>query len=73
MKRYAAIGDRQRQQVSSSFRVARQVPNEESLCPTTSSFITPKLAVNTKGNWVYVVNLEQGESTTQLVRTERCA
>ena len=54
-------------------RHTRQVADEERLCPVTSSFITPRAAVNTRGNWMYVVNLEGSEQTSQLVRTERCA
>lgn len=70
--RYVRLSSRRQQ--SSSIRVARQVSNEEKLCPTTSSFIMPRAAVNTKGTWMYVVNLDGADQqNTQLVRTERCA
>lgn len=60
--------------MASNTRVARQVPNEEQLCPTRSAFIAPRTAVNTRGNWMYVVNLEGADQqNTQLVQTERCA
>ncbi|RZF32268.1 hypothetical protein LSTR_LSTR009457 [Laodelphax striatellus] len=41
------------------------------LCPTRSSFIMPKAALNNKGNWMYVVNLDQ-DRYSQLVRSETC-
>ena len=73
--RYARLSSRRSQpSVMTSRRVTRQVPNEEKLCPTTSSYIMPRAAVNTKGQWMYVVNLEGSDQlNSQLVRTERCA
>ncbi|XP_075233069.1 protein spaetzle 5-like [Lycorma delicatula] len=41
------------------------------LCPTRSQFVMPKAALNNKGNWMYVVNLDQ-DRYTQLVRSETC-
>lgn len=41
------------------------------LCPTRSQFVMPKTALNNKGNWMYVVNLDQ-DRYTQLVRSETC-
>jgi len=64
---------RRRVSVKASFRVARSDGAETSLCPTRSQYITPKAAVNTKGDWRYVVNLHKAGQTSQLVRTERCA
>lgn len=44
------------------------------LCLTNSQYIMPKAALNNRGNWMYVVNLqEQGDRYTQLVRSETCA
>ncbi|EFX70522.1 hypothetical protein DAPPUDRAFT_309408 [Daphnia pulex] len=72
--RYAPMPSRRQQSLQSNSRVTRQIENEEKLCPTTSSFITPRTAVNTRGNWMYVVNLDgEDQQNTQLVRTERCA
>lgn len=72
--RYVRVAPRHQQSVSGNTRVTRQVSNEEKLCPTTSSFIAPRTAVNTRGNWMYVVNLEGADQqNTQLVQTERCA
>ena len=72
--RYAPVPSRRQQSSQSNSRVTRQIENEEKLCPTTSSFITPRTAVNTRGNWMYVVNLDGADQqNTQLVRTERCA
>ncbi|KAK6620935.1 hypothetical protein RUM43_011234 [Polyplax serrata] len=43
------------------------------LCPTASNFIMPKAALNTKGSWMYTVNLyELDNRYTQLVRSETC-
>ncbi|KAF4517263.1 hypothetical protein B566_EDAN008597 [Ephemera danica] len=44
------------------------------LCPVTSSFVMPRAALNNRGNWMYVVNLnEVDDRYTQLVRSETCA
>lgn len=43
------------------------------LCPTTSNFVMPRAAVNTRGNWMFTVNLnEVDDRYTQLVRSETC-
>ncbi|XP_069674271.1 protein spaetzle 5-like isoform X2 [Periplaneta americana] len=43
------------------------------LCPTRTEFIMPKAAMNNRGNWMYVVNLnEVDDRYTQLVGTETC-
>ncbi|XP_015609174.1 protein spaetzle 5 isoform X1 [Cephus cinctus] len=56
-------------------RTKRQANSQATaLCPTNSQYIMPKAALNNKGNWMYVVNLqEQGNRYTQLVRSETCA
>uniref|UniRef100_A0A1B6DZ39 Spaetzle domain-containing protein n=2 Tax=Clastoptera arizonana TaxID=38151 RepID=A0A1B6DZ39_9HEMI len=46
---------------------------EIQLCPTRSRFIMPKAALNSQGNWMYVVNLERDQNRfTQEVRSEVC-
>ncbi|XP_073989450.1 spatzle 5 Toll-1 receptor isoform X2 [Rhodnius prolixus] len=54
-----------------STRTKRQL-NTLSLCPTMSQFIMPRAALNNKGNWMFVVNLDQDRRYTQLVRSETC-
>ena len=67
------MSSRRQPSIPSNSRVTRQTDNEEKLCPTTSSFIAPRTAVNTRGNWMFVVNLEGvNQQNTQLVKTERC-
>ncbi|XP_046393934.1 protein spaetzle 5 [Ischnura elegans] len=47
--------------------------NTQKLCPTNAQFIMPKAAMNNRGNWMYVVNLnEVSDRYTQLVRSETC-
>lgn len=41
----------------------------DQLCEIRSRFINPQAALNTRGNWMYIVN---SESATQLVKTETC-
>ncbi|CAB0020783.1 unnamed protein product [Nesidiocoris tenuis] len=55
-------------------RVKRQVSDGRTttLCPTTPRFIMPRAALNSKGNWMYVVNLDTDQRYTQLVRSETC-
>uniref|UniRef100_A0A182RCL2 Spaetzle domain-containing protein n=1 Tax=Anopheles funestus TaxID=62324 RepID=A0A182RCL2_ANOFN len=43
---------------------------KETLCSVRERYITPQTALNTKGNWMFVVN---HENSRQLVRTEVCA
>ncbi|XP_034238326.1 protein spaetzle 5 [Thrips palmi] len=67
---------RQRRQTSTS------EAGSTTLCPTTSSFITPQAALNTKGVWMFVANVpdaqggqaagQGGGRYTQLVRAESC-
>ncbi|XP_019764273.2 protein spaetzle 5-like [Dendroctonus ponderosae] len=46
----------------------------QSLCRSRSSYIMPKAALNSKGNWMYVVNMpETNQQYTQLVKSEMCA
>ncbi|KAG8232103.1 hypothetical protein J437_LFUL012301 [Ladona fulva] len=48
--------------------------NTIKLCPTNFQYIMPKAALNNRGNWMYVVNLnEVNDRYTQLVRSETCA
>ncbi|XP_012272420.1 protein spaetzle 5 [Orussus abietinus] len=56
-------------------REKRQAFNQPiPLCPVNPQYITPKAALNNKGNWMYVVNLqEQDERYTQTVRSETCS
>ncbi|XKL61351.1 hypothetical protein PGB90_008408 [Kerria lacca] len=43
------------------------------LCPTRSQFIMPRAALNNRGEWKYIVNVDQNsEKYTQLVRSETC-
>lgn len=55
-------------------RKRRQIPPAGiELCPTRSQFVMPRAAVNARGEWKYVVNVDQGpEKYTQLVRSEIC-
>ncbi|XP_035907749.1 protein spaetzle 5 isoform X2 [Anopheles stephensi] len=43
---------------------------KETLCSVRERYITPQTALNTKGNWMFVVNQE---NSRQLVKTEVCA
>ncbi|XP_030767938.1 protein spaetzle 5-like [Sitophilus oryzae] len=44
------------------------------LCRSRSSFIMPRAALNSKGNWMYVVNMpESNQQYTQLVKSEVCS
>lgn len=44
------------------------------LCRSRSNFIMPRAALNSKGNWMYVVNMpEMSQQYTQLVKSEMCA
>ncbi|XP_058065723.1 protein spaetzle 5-like [Anopheles bellator] len=50
-------------------RQERQAVLRESLCSVRERYISPQTALNTKGNWMFVVNQE---NTRQLVKTEIC-
>lgn len=52
-------------------RVKRQSPTRSTLCETTSQFITPQAALNSRGNWMFVVNEEN--TARQMVKAELCA
>lgn len=54
-------------------RVKRQQQsgNDENLCTSRTSFLNPQAALNSRGNWMFLVN--NGDSPTQLIRTESCA
>ncbi|XP_039749314.1 protein spaetzle 5 [Pararge aegeria] len=54
----------------SAERPRRQAENTEELCRVRTQFITPRAALNNKGNWRYVVNMP--DNMTQLVRAELC-
>ncbi|XP_034950442.1 protein spaetzle 5 [Chelonus insularis] len=57
-----------------NLRKRQASPEAISLCKTNSKYLTPKAALNNRGNWMYVVNLpETNENYSQLVRTEVCA
>lgn len=45
----------------------------QALCQSRTQLIMPEAAMNTRGNWMYVVNLQQMDNQyTQLVNTEVC-
>ncbi|KAM7358896.1 spatzle 5 Toll-1 receptor [Cochliomyia hominivorax] len=52
-------------------RIKRQSPGRTSLCQTTTQFITPQAALNSKGNWMFVVN--EPSTARQMVKAELCA
>ncbi|XP_013201085.1 protein spaetzle 5 [Amyelois transitella] len=52
-------------------RPRRQTANTVDLCRIRTQYITPRAALNNKGNWRYVVNMP--DNMTQLVRAEICA
>lgn len=52
-------------------RDKRQIsPDREQLCEVRMNYINPQAALNSRGNWMYIVN--GVETATQLVRTETC-
>lgn len=53
-------------------RVKRQqlAANDENLCTARASYISPQAAMNSRGNWMYLVN--DVDSVTQQIRTETC-
>lgn len=52
-------------------RTKRQSSTRSTLCETTSQFITPQAALNSHGNWMFVVNEEN--TARQMVKAELCA
>ncbi|KAL7733794.1 hypothetical protein ACLKA6_011517 [Drosophila palustris] len=52
-------------------RTKRQSSNRSTLCETTSQFVTPQAALNSRGNWMFVVNEEN--TARQMVKAELCA
>ncbi|EDV97654.1 protein spaetzle 5 [Drosophila grimshawi] len=58
-------------EIGKKSRVKRQSPSRSSLCETTSQFITPQAALNSRGNWMFVVNEER--TARQMVKAELCA
>ncbi|BET01050.1 Hypothetical protein NTJ_13866 [Nesidiocoris tenuis] len=78
-KRYTRLARKKRAAIETEkhvngTRVKRQVSDGRTttLCPTTPRFIMPRAALNSKGNWMYVVNLDTDQRYTQLVRSETC-
>lgn len=61
---------------ANSDRVKRQSnsnPDAIALCPIQAQYIAPRAALNSQGNWMYVVNLPgQSDKYTQLVNSEKC-
>lgn len=55
---------------TSAERPRRQTSNTDQLCSVRTQFITPRAALNNRGNWKYVVNMP--DNMTQLVRAEIC-
>ncbi|XP_072401392.1 protein spaetzle 5-like [Diabrotica undecimpunctata] len=54
-------------------RSKRQAADQPVLCRTRVEYITPRAALNNKGNWRYVVNMpEVNRQVTQLVKAELC-
>ncbi|XP_055911536.1 protein spaetzle 5 [Eupeodes corollae] len=51
-------------------RVKRQSEGRSTLCQTSSQFIMPQAALNSKGNWMFVVN--EQNTARQLVKAELC-
>ncbi|XP_055843147.1 protein spaetzle 5 [Episyrphus balteatus] len=51
-------------------RVKRQSEGRSQLCQTSSQFVMPQAALNSKGNWMFVVN--EQNTARQLVKAELC-
>ncbi|XP_018336583.1 protein spaetzle 5 [Agrilus planipennis] len=48
-------------------------PTGQTLCQARTQFVMPEAAMNSQGNWMYVVNVQEGNAKfTQLVRSETC-
>ncbi|CAB3371731.1 Hypothetical predicted protein [Cloeon dipterum] len=72
--RYSRSVASKQQQQKRSKRQAPAPNGATQLCPTTSSYIMPRAALNNRGNWMYVVNInEVDDRYTQLVKSETCA
>ncbi|XP_055688246.1 protein spaetzle 5 [Lutzomyia longipalpis] len=56
---------------NAGLRNKRQAFDQDALCQVRTQFIQPQAALNSKGNWMFVVN--QVETARQLVKTETCA
>ncbi|XP_043210552.1 protein spaetzle 5-like [Amphibalanus amphitrite] len=57
-------------------RQADDVTGGSQLCPTIGQFVMPKAGLNSRGEWRYVINVDDEDDDSQvysqLVRTERC-
>jgi len=53
-------------------RDRRQSSDPDQLCPTVAQYIMPRAAVNTDGDWMYVVNMPDEPEYQQFVRAEIC-
>ncbi|XP_053674300.1 protein spaetzle 5 [Anopheles nili] len=70
-RRPAVLNETTYERVLAKNRPKRQTEQvRETLCSVRERYITPQTALNTKGNWMFVVNQE---NSRQLVKTEICA
>ena len=53
-------------------RDRRQTSDPDQLCPTLASFVMPRAAVNSAGDWMFIVNMNDQPEFQQLVRSEVC-
>ena len=54
-------------------RERRQTTDPDQLCPTVASFVMPRAAVNSQGDWMFIVNMGSDQPQfQQLVRSEVC-
>jgi len=53
-------------------RGKRQSSDPDQLCPTVSQYVMPRAAVNSNGEWMYVVNMPEEPEFQQFVRSEIC-
>ncbi|KAF5296810.1 hypothetical protein FQA39_LY12328 [Lamprigera yunnana] len=54
-------------------RIKRQTQTGQQLCQFSTQYITPRAALNNKGNWMYIVNMPEIDNKyTQLVKSETC-
>ena len=53
-------------------RDRRQTSDPDQLCPTLASFVMPRAAVNSAGDWMFIVNMQDQVQFQQLVRAEVC-
>lgn len=57
----------------SSLRRQRRQASSMDLCPYESEFIMPRVGLNNKGDWMFLVNLNEVSSEyTQLVESKKC-